>query len=150
MKTTGRAIALALALALALVACTRGDGNDNGGASGEPRRSGGTPQPTATGSVPANPNVYRYANAGLVATIDLATNTLEIQNDSGHDLAKPAFYVLAANDGHQVDGKVIDATPVLSGGTATFDISLTGIDRTDIGLMILLVGKDNYGAFVQQ
>ena len=147
MKTTGRFVTLTLVLALGLVACT-GDGGKDGTDGG--KTGGGSGEPTETISVPPGSSVYRYANAGLVAVLDLDADTLEIQNESGHTLPKPSFYVLAAGDGARTDGKVADATEVADAQTATFDVSLAGIDPKDIGLVVLLMGKDNYGAFVQQ
>ena len=36
-----------------------------------------------------------------------------------------------------------------AGETATFDVRLDGITVDDIGLLVLLFGADNYGAFVR-
>jgi len=94
--------------------------------------------------------VYRYVNAGLTATLDLEAGTLEIVNETGRDLPEPDFYVLDARDGTQTDGKVDAPTGVPSGETKTFDVSLNGIAVEDIGLAVLLIGPDNYGAFVPQ
>lgn len=141
MKTTGRLgpLSLALALGLAAVGCT--------GASGEPD---GTTGPGAEPVLrPGNSGVYRYVNAGLAATLDLAKGTLEIENDTGRSLAKPGFYVLHATDGHRVEGRVIDATGIPAGETVTFHVELDGIASKDIGLIVLLFGSDNYGAFVE-
>ena len=151
MKTTGRLVTLALTLALALAACTS-DEERNGDVSGP---TGGTTGTGATGptgaiSVPPGSSVYRYVNAGLVATLDLDAGTLEIRNETGRELPKPGFYVLDARDGTQVDGQVRSAEPVLADETATFDVVLDGIERKNIGLVVLLMGQDNLGAFVQQ
>ncbi len=150
MKTTGRLVVLVLALALALASCTGDDGGKDGGdATGPSGGTGGT-GPTGTISVPPGSSVYRYANAGLVVILDLDDATLEVQNQTGRELAKPDFYVLDARDGTEVDGKVEAPTAVPAGETATFDVALGGIDTDNIGLVVLLMGKDNYGAFVQQ
>lgn len=153
MKTTGRLLVLAVALALVLTGCT-GDG----GQDGEPTGPGGTAGtgptaptgPTETISVPPGSSVYRYVNAGLQAVLDLDADTLEISNETGSDLAKPGFYVLDARDGAQVDGRVLDPAAVGAGETATFDVALDGIELRNIGLVVLLMGQDNLGAFVQQ
>jgi hypothetical protein len=147
MKTTGRLLVFVLALSLAVSACTADDGNGNG--SGD---SGESPEPTPSDIViePGDSGVYRYANAGLVATLDLEAGTLEIQNETGRDLPKPGFYVLEALDGSQVDGRVASPSVVPAGETLTFDVVLEGIAPDDIGLVVLLMGSDNYGAFVQQ
>jgi hypothetical protein len=150
MKTTGRLAALALVFALALASCTGDDGGtdivDRTGPTGDTGATGST----GTISVPPGSSVYRYANAGLVVILNLDDATLEVQNQTGRELAKPDFYVLDARDGTEVDGKVEDATDVPAGETATFDVALGGIDTDNIGLVVLLMGKDNYGAFVQQ
>ena len=42
------------------------------------------------------------------------------------------------------------ATTVPDGQTETFDVSYGGLDIKNIGLLVLLMGHDNYGAFVRQ
>ena len=145
MKPTGRLVVPVVVLGLALAACTRDDEGNGDGASGA---SGGTGEPSPTISVA--PGVYLYANAGLVVTLDLDALTMEVDNGTGRALPKPDFYVLHATDGAQVDGRVVDATGVPGGETATFAVELSGIALDDIGLAVLLMGKDNYGAFVRQ
>jgi len=151
MKTTGRLVALALALAVVLAACT-GDEEPNGDLSGPTGGTTGTSAtgPTGTLSVPPGSSVYRYVNAGLVATLDLDAGTLEVRNETGRELSKPGFYVLDARDGTQVDGQVQAPEPIPAGETATFDVVLDAIERKNIGLVVLLMGQDNLGAFVQQ
>jgi hypothetical protein len=150
MQTTGRFAALSLVFVLALAACT-------GGGAPKTSPSGGTgttgpPAPTASFSGPPGTALYRYVNAGLTATMQLDgdTGTLEIDNATGRELAKPSFYILDARDGHQIDGTVDGATTVPDGKTATFDVSYSGLDIKNIGLLVLLMGRDNYGAFVRQ
>jgi hypothetical protein len=150
MQTTGRLAALALVLALALTGCTGdGDGTDIVDRTGPTGDTGATGS-TGTISVPPGSSVYRYANAGLVVILDLDTATLEVQNGTGRELPKPDFYVLDARDGSQIEGQVQASAVVSDGQTATFDVTLSGIESRNIGLVVLLMGKDNYGAFVQQ
>jgi hypothetical protein len=144
MKTTGRLGLLALALALASASCTGASGTVDGGGDGV-----GGPTPPDVVIRPGDSGVYRYVNAGLVATLDLRARTLEIENATGRTLAKPAFYALHAEDGHRVDGRVIDPAPIPAGETVRFAVELDGIAPKDIGLIVLLIGRDNYGAFVQ-
>jgi hypothetical protein len=150
MQTTGRFAALSLVFVLALTACT-GGGSPKTSPSGG---SGTTGQPTPAESFSGPPGtaLYKYVNAGLTATMQLDgnTGTLEIDNATGRELAKPSFYILDARDGHQIDGTVDGATTVPDGQTATFDVSYSGLDIKNIGLLVLLMGRDNYGAFVRQ
>lgn len=146
MKPTRRLVPVAAVLVLVLAACTdegAGGGDTNGatGASGEP---------SPTISVAPGASVYLYANAGLVVTLDLDSLTMEVENGTGRSLPKPDFYVLRAKDGSQVDGRVVDATAIPAGETASFAVQLGDVASQDIGLVILLMGGDNYGAFVRQ
>jgi hypothetical protein len=145
MKPTGRLLALLLVLGLAAGACT------GGGDDGKQGDGGGTPDATES-APPLGSGEYRYQNAGLTATMSLdgTSGTLEIQNETGRELPKPDFYILDARDGTQIDGKVDGAAPVAAGDDVTFDVSFAGIDLKNIGLLVLLMGRDNYGAFSQQ
>ncbi|GIV00231.1 MAG: hypothetical protein KatS3mg014_1846 [Actinomycetota bacterium] len=147
MQTTRRravviviVVVVVVALAFGAAACT--------GASGRSDAS-----PSATGPAedvirPGRSDVYRYANAGLEATLDLSEGTLEIDNGTDHDVGKPSFYVLNAFDGSRTDGRVLDPAPIPAGERATFEIELD-VPPKDIGLIILVLGDDNYGAFVR-
>ena len=148
MKPTGRLAAL-LCLAIALGACTGGDGGPTGSTSPSPTSDVPTPAQTFTGA--PGTATYEYANEGLLVTVDLdgSEGTLEVENGSEHDLDPPGIYVEDAVDGHQIDGEVIDSAPVPAGESATFDVRLDGITVDDIGLLVLLFGADNYGAFVR-
>jgi hypothetical protein len=148
MKPTGRLVAL-LCLAIALGACTRGDGGSTGATGASTISEVPTPAQTFTGA--PGTATYEYANEGLVVTVGLdgSDGTLEVENDSEHDLGPPGLYVEDAVDGHEIDGEVADSAPVAAGETATFDVRLDGITVDDIGLLVLLFGADNYGAFVR-
>lgn len=153
MKPTGRFAALALVLAVLLGACTsRGGDGGNHTASASGSAGGGTESPTGSFSGPPGTALYAYSNAGLTATMHLEgnTGTLEVHNGTGRELPKPSFYILDARDGHQVDGQVDGATSIPDGETRTFDVSYSGLDLKNIGLLVLLMGRDNYGAFVRQ
>jgi hypothetical protein len=153
VKPTVRFIALALALAGLLASCT-GDG-DGGDATGP--GTGGTgpttgsvgPAPVTTG--PAARGTYEYVNAGLrvVVEIDGTEGTMEVENGTERDLESPDFYILDARDGTEIEGEVAEPEPTPAGETATFDISFEGIEVRNIGLLVLLFGTDNYGAFVR-
>ncbi len=148
MKPT-RAVVAFLLLALLAGACT--------GSKLKPTQtpSGATGQ-TVTVSVPPGTSLYEYVNAGLTATLTLKgtsnqlTGTLEIQNGTGRALPRPAFYILDARDGHRIDGKVDASADVQDGQTKTFRVTFDGLELKNLGLVVLLMGRDNYGAFVQQ
>jgi hypothetical protein len=152
MKPTGRLVAL-LCLAIALGACTGEDAAEDGGSTGTTGASTSSEVPTPAQTFTGAPGTatYEYANEGLLVTIGLdgSDGTLEVENDSLHDLDPPGLYVEDAVDGHEVDGEVVDSAPVAAGETATFDVRLDGITVDDIGLLVLLFGADNYGAFVR-
>jgi hypothetical protein len=139
-----RSLAL-LALVAVGAACT-GSSTPPGGPTGR------TSAPTATTTTPVviTPGAFRYANAGLVVTLTLKTNTgtMTVDNGSDHDLAKPDLYVLDGSTGKQIDGRVVDPQPIAQGGKATFHVEFPPeVNDKEIGLVILLFGPDNYGAF---
>jgi hypothetical protein len=111
-----------------------------------------TTGPTATISAAPGSTVYRYTNEGLTATVVLrgASGTLEIDNRTGHEVGKPDVYVLNAVDGHRVDGAVSGAVSLPNDSDRSFPVSLGDVEVKDIGLLVLLLGRDNYGAFVEQ
>ena len=152
MKPTGRLVAL-LCLAIALGACTGGDGSEDGRSTGSTGPSMTTEVPTPAQTFTGAPGTatYEYANEGLLVTVDLdgSDGTLEVENDSEHDLDPPGLYVEDAVDGHEIDVEVVDSTPVAAGEQASFDVKLDGITVDDIGLLVLLFGADNFGAFVR-
>jgi hypothetical protein len=141
-RTLMRVIALAGVSTLALSACT------------SPTLPSGSQTTGSTPSISVAPGslVYRYVNEGLTATMVLhgRSGTLQIDNRTGHGVGKPGFYVLDAVDGHQVDGSVTDPSALPNGADRTFHVTLGNIDPKDIGLLVLLMGRDNYGAFVEQ
>ena len=148
MKPTGRVV-VPLVLVIALAACTGDDGGATASTGPSPTSDVPTPAQTFTGA--PGTATYEYANEGLLVTLDLhgSNGTLEVQNDSGNDLDPPGLYVEDAVDGHQIDVEVVDSAPVAAGEQATFDVKLDGITVDDIGLLVLLFGADNFGAFVR-
>jgi hypothetical protein len=155
MKTTHRGLLFQwIVIAATLAAsCTRSTAT-------EPRVTGTigtgsgagnvTPEATATGR--PGTAVYRYANPGLLATMSLDgdSGTLTIENDTGADLPPPGFYILDARTGDRVGGEVKDPTVIPNGEMKTFRVSFSGLGIKDIGLVILVIGHDNYGAFTRK
>ena len=116
--------------------------------------STGTPSSsqTATETVPHSftPGQFRYANAGLVVTLKLQgnTGTMNVDNGSGFALGQPDLYVLDGLTGKHIDGNVVDAQPIDDGATASFQVQFPPeVTPKSLGLVILLFGSDNYGAF---
>jgi hypothetical protein len=146
MGTTHRFAALLLLVAVLSAGCTS-DGDD--GASNGPSSATATASETVAAPVKGE---YSYSNAGLNASVRFDPSggaTLEIDNDTGRALPKPGLYVENASTGKEIDGKVLSAAAVPDGKTSTFDVTFPPEVRPDtIGLLILLFGPDNYGAFI--
>jgi hypothetical protein len=132
-------------LAAIAVAC-------HGGGSGSALPPTGSSPVTETPSVQVSftPGSFKYVNSGLTVTLRLANNTgtMQVQNKTGHDLDKPSLYVEDGTDGHRIDGKVVGATPVANGQIKTFQVQFPpAVSPKEIGLVLLLFGTLNYGAF---
>ena len=149
MQSTGRFVALALASALLLGACT--GGGPSGGTGATSTTGSQDTGPTPAQSFTPGAGTFTYENAGLKVTVDIQgeTGTMTVDNGTDHDLEKPGLYVLDAADGHQIDVEVQQGAPIAAGDSATFDVALGQVDVDAIGLLVLLFGKDNYGAFVR-
>jgi hypothetical protein len=156
MKATGRFVAFAALLAVSLAGCTgeEGDGGASGGTGGTAGVSGATggdvgPTPVTSGA--AGSGTYEYENGPLrvVLDIDGTAGTMRVENGTDRELPPPDFYILDASDGHEIEGEVESPAPVRPGATATFDISFSGIEVGEIGVIALLFGQDNYGLFVR-
>lgn len=134
---------LCLATALA-VACTKG------GEGASPSASSPTPSsPAPTGPVHFQPGEYRYSFGGVSASLSFDGNdaTLEVKNASGADLDPPALYVVQGT-GERADGTVTDSAAIPDGASATFQVTFPDtVTPKSIGLVILLFGDSNYGAF---
>ena len=109
----------------------------------------------ALAALAASGAVFAQSSVTLFGVVDLAyervktnTGTMTVDNGSDHDLAKPDLYVLDGSTGKQIDGKVLNAQPVPQGGKQTFKVQFPPeVNDKELGLVILLFGPDNYGAF---
>jgi len=159
MKTTHRGLLFMWIVVAVTLAASCTESTD-----AEPRASGTTGSgtvtgngsdtvtPEATAAGPPGTAVYRYANPGLLATMSLDgdSGTLTIENDTGGELPPAGFYILDARTGDRVGGEVKDPTVIPNGQMKTFRVSFSGLGIKDIGLVILVIGHDNYGAFARQ
>jgi hypothetical protein len=144
VKPTRQFVAFALALALLVAACTgNGDeGNGNGGTGGTGTgATGDDGGPTPVEGGPALVGTYEYVNAGLRVVVRI--------DGTDRELPRPDLYILDARDGTEIQVGVVDPAPIPAGETGTFDATFEGIEVRNIGLLILLFGRDNYGAFVR-
>jgi hypothetical protein len=148
MKPTRVLLPALFAFVVLLAACDGGGAPSNASTK---TTSAVVPTPAETFTGEPGTATYEYANEGLVVTVKLdgSDGTLDVENDSSNDLDAPGLYVLDAVDGHEVDGAVLDAAPVAAGDRASFDVRLDDLTVDDIGLLVLLFGADNYGAFVR-
>jgi hypothetical protein len=146
MRSLGRlAVPIAL-VGLLATGCTGGDGSTVA--------SGSTPASTSasqsSGPVTITPGHFRYSNAGLTVTLELkeSTGTMEVDNGSGHDLGKPRLVIVDGVTTKQWDDRIAGAEPIPDGQQATFQIQLpAGVTAKSLGLINLIFGSDNYGAF---
>lgn len=152
MKPIGRFVALALVSLVAFAACTDDESPPAAtAATGGGSTSSAGPTPAETFSGAPGTATYTYALDGLTVTVELdgSEGTMLVENETEHDLDAPGLYVIDAADGHEIDGEVLASAPVPAGDSATFDVALDEIGVEEIGLLVLLFGADNYGAFVR-
>jgi hypothetical protein len=87
----------------------------------------------------------------VIATVKYAPDksTLTVTNHTGAEIPAPGIYMLDARDGHRIAGTVENSVPVPSASSKDFNVTFAQqVDEANVGLMILLIGHANYGAFV--
>jgi hypothetical protein len=138
----------ALLATVLLGACTNNDTKTPP----SPTGSGGSTQPSSsTPSISTPPGEYSYENAGVIATVKYAPDksTLTVTNHTGAEIPAPGLYMLDARDGHRIAGTVENSAPVPAASSKDFSVTFAQqVDEANVGLMILLIGHANYGAFV--
>jgi hypothetical protein len=139
-----RALVIAAAV-LSMAACTGDDGSP-AAADGSPRTS---PPPVTS----ADAYVFTDA-AGIEARLTVEGDgdggaVLEVVNDTGAELPEPGIFVLDARDGARATWTVMGAAPVPAGDRAEFDVERPAVpDAKHLGLVVMLFGGEDYGAFV--
>jgi hypothetical protein len=129
------------ALSFALVSCTAGS-DTRPPAQGSPSTS---PPPVTS----ADSYVFTDA-AGIEArlTIEDEGAVLTVENDTGGTLPRPGVYVLDARDGARVDWTVVESAAV-SEGESEWQVERPAVpEPKHLGLVVLLFGGEDYGAFV--
>jgi len=142
VRARGVRAGLVVLLAIGTTACTRASSVEDGGRS-----------PSASGSQTpiASADAYTYQRAGVSASLRYTPGggELTVTNKSGEDLPAPGVYLLRADDGRRVEGQVSTADPLIDGATRTYSVTFaTALAPRDVGLILLLIGRDNYGAFI--
>jgi len=126
---------------LGMAACT-GDADPPADAEASPQTS--PPPVTSTDS-------YVFTDAaGIEAriTIEEEGALLTVENDTGGALPRPGVYVLDARDGSRVDWTVVDAASAAEGENEWRVERPAVPEPKHIGLVVLLFGGEDYGAFV--
>jgi hypothetical protein len=138
-RTLVRPLVAAGLLTIVLVACTGGD---------EPQPTG-TPTTSPPPVTSADSYVFTDA-AGIEARIAIEGESavLTVTNDTGAALPRAGVYVLDARDGSRVDWSVLDAASVPEGESEWQVERPTVPEAKHIGLVVMLFGGEDYGAFV--
>lgn len=138
-RSSLRWISAASLVAVTFAACT---GGGEPGPSGAPRTS--PPPVTSTVS-------YVYTDAaGIEARVTIEGDgaVMTFTNDTGAELPEPGLFVLDARDGTRTDWGVADAGPVPE-GESEWQVERGPVpEPKHIGLVVLLLGGEDHGAFV--
>jgi hypothetical protein len=141
-RTLVRPLFAAGLLTIVLVACTSGD---------EPQPTGTTGTPTTSPPPVTSADSYVFTDAaGIEARIAIEGESavLTVTNDTGGALPRAGVYVLDARDGSRVDWSVLDAASVPEGQSEWQVERPTVPEAKHIGLVVMLFGGEDYGAFV--
>lgn len=104
----------------------------------------------SSSTVPASHGRYTYERSGVTAILTYSPDGtgLTITNHTGGDIAAPSVYLLRADNGARVDAKAIDASHIPDGSSQRFALTFTSrVPSNDVGLIALILGHDNVGAF---
>ena len=140
----GVRLAVAFALVVVSLAACTGDGDPPAAAGESPKTS---PPPVTS----ADSYVFTDA-ADIEARLTLdgegEVAALTIENDTGDALPAPGVYVLDARDGSRIDWSVLGARPAPE-GESEWQVERPPVPESrHIGLVVMLFGGEDYGAFV--
>jgi len=147
-RSSIRFVVPAVLACLLLGACTKDTPPPKNSSTGSSSSSSSTGSTTPT---PSHPGDYTYENAGVIADVRYTPpkSTLTVTNHTGAEIPAPGIYMLDARDGHRIAGTVENSTPVPAASSKDFTLTFAQQeDQNNVGLMILLIGHANYGAFV--
>jgi hypothetical protein len=142
-------LTLAAGIVLAGVACSKKTEVAPPSKSSGGSAAAQSPSPVPTGP----PGSYSYGSYGLTAEMKPnppGSNTydLSVTNKTG-STGKPGIYALDARTGKRIEATVAPDEAVQDGQTKDYTVTMgTGFDAKQIGLMIILLGGKNFGAFV--
>jgi hypothetical protein len=69
-----------------------------------------------------------------------------VDNRTGIDVGAPAVYVVTQDQKH-VDGSLDASAPLADGSSGTYTVTFpTDLTRDDVGLVVLELGDENWGA----
>jgi hypothetical protein len=131
------------ALLMAAVACTGGSSSTQTSAP-----DSASPLPTVNIDAKIVPGEWTYELRGLKATFTWKEGpaTLTVKNGSGADVGAPAVYVVT-QDQKRVDGSVDGSEPLANGAEGQYTVTFpTALERADVGLVVLELGDENWGA----
>lgn len=136
-----RFLAVCLVFAALLASCTGSE---------EPSDAT-TPGPQTSAPPVTAVDAYVYTDpAGIEARVKIEGDgaSLTVRNDTGAVLLVPGLYVLDARDGTKVRWKVVEAAAIQDGESAVFQVDRPAVpEAKHIGLMAMLFGGQDYGAF---
>ena len=136
---------LIVVLAFAAVACTGGGSPP----ADTPAATSASALPTTNVSATIVPGVWTYDLRGLKASFtwkEGETPKLTVQNGSGADVGAPAIYVVTQEQ-KRVDGTLDGSQPLADGAKGEYAVTFPSeLTREDVGLVVLELGAENYGA----
>ena len=101
-------------------------------------------------SSPTAGDLYTYSRSDVTAQLSYEPGggSLRITNDGPTSLPAPGVYLLDAASGARVGGVVVGTRMIPPSSTRSFKVRFARrLAATDVGLIILLIGHQNYGAF---